>query len=79
MVMLDKERNAAFEVFAHTGRSCLITCLMLIEDLLAAAAAEEKALLMFYGETPHAALKVSNEVPGLHLFTKPRQAFDLEL
>lgn len=56
MVMLDEERNAAFEVFAHTGRSCLIEYLMLIEDLLAAAAPEEKALLMFYGESEYAGL-----------------------
>jgi hypothetical protein len=33
MVMRHVERNKDFEVFAHTGESCLIACLLLIELL----------------------------------------------
>jgi hypothetical protein len=49
--VMRSERNEAFRVLALTGQSCLITCLMLIEDLSARSEAEERLLAMFHGES----------------------------
>lgn len=56
-VMHHKGRNDAFEVFAHTGQSCLIACLLLAEEKFRALnASEERAFAIFYGESQPATL-----------------------
>jgi hypothetical protein len=53
MVMRHEERNEEFEVYAHTGESCLIACLLLIEKMRGYTDLEERVFKTLFS-LPHA-------------------------
>jgi hypothetical protein len=69
LVMRHVQRNEAFEVFAHTGQSGLVACLLLIENLRARTAAEERVFEMFLRDDREA--EAATTLPGLFELSRP--------